>query len=61
MSKKLKIEILEPCFVEGESYGLGDVIEIDENDASHMVGNGRARLAAKEAKVGRAPKAKEEK
>ena len=54
-----KIEIKEACFVNGELANVGDVLEIDENDASHMVGNGRAAYAEKGAKVGPAKVQKE--
>lgn len=37
-----KIKIKEPCFVNGQLAEVDAVIELDENDASHMVGNGRA-------------------
>jgi hypothetical protein len=49
-----KLEIIEACFVEGALANVGDVVEVDENDASHMVGNGRAKYADKSAKVGAA-------
>jgi hypothetical protein len=55
-----KIEIKEPCFVGGELASVGDVLEVDENDASHMVGNGRAVYAEANAKVGPAKVPKEE-
>lgn len=59
MNKLKKIEILEPCFVAGKLAERADVLEVDEGDASHMVGNGRAKWADKDAKAGKAPKAAE--
>lgn len=44
MSKNLKIEITEPCFVDGEAVTAGKTISIDEGEATHMVGSGRAKF-----------------
>lgn len=58
--KKKRLQILEPCFVEGALCVVGEVIDVDTDDASHMVGNGRAKWAEKDAKVGK-PKVEEDK
>ena len=55
--KKARIEILEPVFINGQPADVGDVVEIDLDDASHMCSNGRARLTKKD--VAAAKKAKE--
>lgn len=51
-----RLEIVEPCFVEGKLAEVGEVIDVINDDASHMIGNGRAKHADKDAKVGK-PKA----
>lgn len=58
--KKKRLEILEPCFVEGALCVQGEVLDVDSDDASHMVGNGRAKWAEKDAKVGKPKPEKEE-
>lgn len=47
---KRKIVIKEACFVEGELAEVGAELAVDENDASHMVGNGRAVYADEKSK-----------
>lgn len=51
--KQKRLEILENCFVEGVLCVPGEVIDVDTDDASHMVGNGRAKWAQKDAKIGK--------
>jgi hypothetical protein len=38
----VKVKIKENCFVSGKLAKVDAVVEVEENDASHMVGNGRA-------------------
>lgn len=54
-----RLQILETCFVEGRVAEIGEVIDVEESDAMHMIGVGRAKLADKDAKVGK-PEAKKE-
>ena len=56
--KKMLVQIAENCFVKGELAEVGDVIELDTDDALHMIGNGRAKAAEKNAKPGKAAKEK---
>lgn len=47
--KTVDIRIKEACFVYGEAKKAGTVIkDFDPDDASHMVGNGRAEYYVEE-------------
>jgi hypothetical protein len=58
MAKNTLVKITENCFVKGELAEVGDVVEVDEDDAAHMIGNGRAKEAEKGEKPGKAAKEK---
>lgn len=59
----MKVTIIEPCRIDGEHKDLGDVVELNDNDAMALVASGRGTIdpvkAAEAVKAKKAAKSAE--